>query len=161
VSGLRPLTAGDAAALGSFYCERYRQPWTLAVQDAIRHELPAALANGDVEGIALWDGDDLIGVIAWTVDPDDSTLWRSNVLAVMVGRQRHGHGLSLKTALIEAAAARGAKTVISIVEWDNDPMIELNLRKFNADVAPDPDGPYRRNVICTISVERWQATRDG
>jgi hypothetical protein len=53
----------------------------------------------------------------------------------------------VKAAVIDAARRAGAVAVVSVVDWGNDPMIELNVA-FGANVEAVPgDRDYCR---CTI-----------
>lgn len=81
---VRPLTAADEAALSTFTCLTYKEPWTAPVQEMIRDHLAGNLAIGAVSAVGAWVGDDLRGVAAWRYD---GNICHSVVLAVRVGQR--------------------------------------------------------------------------
>jgi len=123
---IEPLTGNDAAALSTFPCRQFREPWTDLVEEMVQSHLAEALRRGDVEGAGLWVQGILCGVAAWTIEGDDPRLCHSHLLAVRTGHVRRGYGRLLKLTLIERARYAGAVAVVSTVAWDNRAMIELN-----------------------------------
>jgi ribosomal protein S18 acetylase RimI-like enzyme len=132
---IRPLTGDDAHHLVGFSCAGFREPASQVVQDVIRYDLAEAIEMGVACGVGLWQGDDLCGVAAWTVDIEHN-VYRSCVLAVRVGRQGRGHGRHLKEHLLSVASAAGARAVASQVHEDNTTMLALN-RRFGAIIERD------------------------
>lgn len=120
---VRPLTAADEAALSTFTCLTYKEPWTVPVQEMIRDQLAGNLAIGAVSAVGAWVDDDLRGVAAWKVE---GGICHSILLAVRTGQRRRGIGSLLKEAVLSEARAAGAVAVVSMVHWDNEAMIELN-----------------------------------
>lgn len=126
----RELTPGDRPAFAVFRCAGgTKEAWADRIEEMIRNDLADALARGDVEGLGLWDGNDLLAVVTWWVGQDG--LWNISVLAVRLGKRRHRYGLQLKTALLTRAWEAGASAVISEVHEDNQAMYDLN-RKLGA-----------------------------
>src|SRR3954452_1517781 len=81
---IRPLTGDDATDLVGFSCAGFREPASQVVQDMIRYDLVEAIEMRVACAVGLWQGDDLCGVAAWTVDIEHN-VYRSCVLAVRVG----------------------------------------------------------------------------
>lgn len=117
----------------------------------IRDYLPWEIAQGRTHGLGMWDGDILVGVAAWS-EQGTPLVWRCNVVAVAEGRYRRRLGYDLKRAVIDHARLAGCLVVVSTVHRDNDAMLELNKKKFNATIELDPSDPYRNTMICTIVV---------
>lgn len=100
---------------------------------------------GAVDGLGLWRDDELVGVAAWQPDPDEPDVVVSVLLAVRYVRR--GYGRLLKAALLDRAREIGATAVRSRVHFDNDAMIELNVR-LGANVERiDGDDEYLACVI--------------
>ena len=76
---------------------------------------------------------------------------RSILLVVRIGRWRRGYGRLLKQAVVDAARRAGARVVVSVVHFDNDPMIELNVA-FGANVETIPGDSD--HLLCVIPIER-------
>jgi ribosomal protein S18 acetylase RimI-like enzyme len=145
---IRPLTAADEAALSTFTCVTYKEPWTALVQEMIRDHLAENLAIEAVSAVGAWVDDDLRGVAAWRYE---GNICHSIVLAVRVGQRRQGIGSLLKKTLLSEARAAGATALVSQVHWDNEAMIELNA-SFGANVERiEGDAEYCR---CVISIAR-------
>lgn len=72
-----------------------------------------------------------------------------HVVAVATGCMRRGLGTQIKRAVIERAGQAGVLVVISFVEEDNEPMLQLNAR-LGATVDRDPEDP--RFFACRIEV---------
>lgn len=144
---LRELSADDEPALTTFSCRHFRQPWTEVVEEMIRERLAHALRVGDAQAVGLWRDDELLGIAAWRIDPDDPSLCRSILVAVAHGNARRGYGRILKEAVLERARLAGAVVVVSIVHWDNDAMIRLN-ESLGANVERIPgDQDHCRCII--------------
>lgn len=143
---VRPLTAADEAALSTFTCLTYKEPWTVPIQEMIRGHLARNLELGAVSAVGAWVGDDLRGVAACRIEGD---ICHSVLLAVRTGQRRRGIGSLLKEAVLSEAKPAGAAAVVSHVHWDNEAMIELNAR-FGANIERiEGDAEYCR---CTISL---------
>lgn len=141
---VRPLTAADEAALSTFTCLTYKEPWTVPVQEMIRDHLAGNLAIGAVSAVGAWVDDDLRGIAAWKVE---GSICHSVLLAVRTGQRRRGLGSLLKEAVLSEARAAGAAAVVSMVHWDNEAMVELNVR-FSANIERiEGDAEYCRCVI--------------
>src|SRR5438046_2743249 len=97
------LTGAHRAALESFDCKTFKQPWTVQI-DRMVHELPGPLAGGEVFGIGGWVDGTLASVEAWAVD---DSRWRSVLVATAIGYRRRGYATELKSALIDRARAAG------------------------------------------------------
>lgn len=118
----------------------------------VREYLPWNLAHGLADGVGMWDGDSLVGVAAWSVQQKSPLVWRCNVVAVATGRHGHDHGVDLKQAVIDRARLAGCLLVTSLIHRDNEAMIGLNEKHFNARVELDPQDPFKNTMICTITV---------
>jgi hypothetical protein len=117
----------------------------------IREDLPDQIDSGEVSALGLFDHDGtLCGVAAWRIhaSPVTPTHCRSDVIAVAIGHQRQGHGLTLKNAELARARAAGAVAVASIVDRRNVAMIELNKRL--GAVVGDGDDP--EDCVCYVSL---------
>jgi ribosomal protein S18 acetylase RimI-like enzyme len=145
---VRPLTAADEAALSTFTCLTFKEPWTVPVQEMIRERLAENLAIGAVSAVGAWVDDDLRGVAAWKVE---GSICHSVLLAVRTGQRRRGIGSLLKEAVLSEARAAGAAAIVSTVHWDNEAMIALNA-SFGANVERiEGDLEYCR---CVVEVPR-------
>jgi hypothetical protein len=148
---LLPLGAEHGDELRGFDCAIPGAPWTRTIQGMIRGGLPLALLQeGFISAAGLWDHRVLAGLVAWRGDPTSAHTWRVPILAVREGYRRCGHGLELKTHVLEAARVEQIRAVVSLVHRHNTPMLVLN-RKLGAVVEPYPDhhGNY---VVCTIAI---------
>jgi GNAT superfamily N-acetyltransferase len=134
----RLVIADDVDALASFSCDLYPTSFTRPVQEMVQERLMDALAGGHAEAVGLWADDVLVGVAAWTVE--SASTWRSAVVATRVGWHRRGIARRLKVAMLERAAEAGVVAVVSIVHWDNDPMLALN-RSLGGTMRAMPDDP--------------------
>ena len=108
-----------------------------------------ALCSDEVEALGLWLGDELVGVIAWRRARERPEVVRCSLLAVRTGFVRRGYGRRLKQALLERARQEGARAVESIVHYDNDAMIGLNVG-LGANVERIPGDPDY--VVCVIAL---------
>ena len=141
---IRPLTAADEAALSTFTCLTYKEPWTAPVQEMIRDRLSENLAIGAVYAVGVWADEDLRGLAAWKYEGD---ICHSILLAVRVGQRRRSIGSLLKEAVLSEARSAGATVVVSEVHWDNEAMIELNAT-LGANIERIPGDPeYCRCVV--------------
>lgn len=123
---IRPVTPGDRPALARFSCRGYGEPWADVIEEMIRSHLADALATDGLAALGLWHDDRLCALVAWRTD-DASQLYRVALLAVQNGYRRRGFGRRLKEEVLIAARQAGARAVVSVVHWDNEPMIELNV----------------------------------
>ena len=147
VSTLRPVTESDRLALATFTCRAYREPWTDVIEEMVRDRLADELELGNVDAAGICCDDELCGVVAWRLDDSSPPLCRSILLAVRTGHRRRGIGRRLKDHLLVQARVAGAAAVVSLVHWDNDPMIELNVQ-LGANVERLPgDNDHCRCVI--------------
>ena len=142
--GLHPLDETVRPALRAFTCRNYDEPWSDVVQAMIRDDLADALGVGVVHGVGLWRDGRLVALAAWRLR---DAVCHCSLVAVANGHRRRGHGRRVKAAVIAAARRAGAVAVVSMVDWGNDPMIELNVA-LGANVEAVPgDRDYCR---CTI-----------
>lgn len=116
--------------LATFPCATYRVPHTYVVEDMVRERLADALTAGDVSAFVAIDESTLlgevVGTIAWAPVLGRPQIWSVPVLAVRDRWQRQGIGLQLKQHLMTHAAAEGVTHLVSVIDYDNDAMIELN-----------------------------------
>ncbi|MBK5224760.1 MAG: hypothetical protein JJE52_18180 [Acidimicrobiia bacterium] len=68
---VRPLDDRDHAALATFRCRGFRQPWTDVVESMVQNDLAEAVGRGVVQADVLWVGAELCGVAAWTLLPEN------------------------------------------------------------------------------------------
>jgi GNAT superfamily N-acetyltransferase len=148
---LRALTADDRGSLASFTCARLGEPWTEAVQQAVREHLADDVAEGRVSAVGLFEDDGALrGVAAWRVHyASQPVLCRGDVVAVAVRSQRRGYGRQLKEAMIVEARSAGAAAISSIVHRENVAMLRLNER-LGAVIEPVEDDPD--HYYCVIPV---------
>lgn len=148
---IRALTDADRPALAAFSCERIGEPWSGAIQETVREDLPGQIAAGVVEAVGLFDDVGVLcGVAAWRIyDLASPVLCRGDIVAVAIGNQGRGYGRRLKAAMLEAETAAGAAAVASIVDRRNLAMLRLN-ETFGAhsdDIDDDPN-----NIRCIIGL---------
>jgi hypothetical protein len=123
---IRPITADDRAALASFSCRSFGEPWSDVIEEMIREDLAHEIERSeDVVARGLWVDGQLVGVVAWRID-DASHRCQGLVLAVAIGHQRRGYARRLKLLEIEGARRAGARVVVSTVDWDNEAMLQVN-----------------------------------
>lgn len=123
----RPLTTADAASLREFRCAGYREPWSALIEEMIQEQLADEIAHGSCRAAGIWLGGQLVGLYAWRLDPTTGVA-RSILLAVRITGRRQGIGHQLKGHLLAEARAAGARELVSLVDWDNEPMLRLNQR---------------------------------
>jgi GNAT superfamily N-acetyltransferase len=122
----------------------------VVVEEMVRDLLLDAVIAGDCQAVGAWDGHELCGVAAWRIETSARLLrCRSILLAVRTGRRRMGYGRALKKAVVADARRAGASAVISLVHFDNDPMIELNVA-LGANVERIPGDPD--HLLCVLPV---------
>jgi GNAT superfamily N-acetyltransferase len=144
---IRDLTVEDRAALESFDCRDFREPWTNEIEETIRERLVGSVASGDLTAIGLFTGDRLHGIAVWRIDRGDPPVCHSILVALQMGSYRKGYGRRLKEVVVERARCAGAAAVISVVHMKNERMLDLNAR-FGAAIEPDEADPrYRRCII--------------
>jgi GNAT superfamily N-acetyltransferase len=137
---LRPLDASlDRAQLVAFSCRDFGEPWTDVVEEMIRYQLADWLTLDVASGLAACRGPAICGVAAYSFDRD-AAVCHNHVLAVSGGHRRRGYGRLLKSAVLDAARSAGMAAVYSRVDFDNDPMIGLNLR-LGANIVRVPGDP--------------------
>ena len=144
---IRPLDPeADRRQLAPFSCRDFRYPWTDVIEEMVQGQLAASIERGDVSGLCLCVQDRICAVTAYVID-DDNGICHSELLAVKIGYMRHGFALQLKREVIARSRLRGVRAVISVVHFDNDPMIELNA-KLGANIERIPgDTDYVRCII--------------
>jgi len=138
---LGPLAADHQDELATFRCRQFKAPWTDGIEELVQTRLAGELELGAIEALGLWRDDLLVGVVAWSRQPARPEVLHCVLLAVRTGHLRRGHGMRLKSALLEHGRAAGALAIESDVHFDNDPMLELNL-KLGANIeriSGDPD----------------------
>jgi hypothetical protein len=144
---IRPVDPdGDRRQLRAFSCRDFRFPYTDVIEELIRNNLADSVQAGEVSALALCSDSRICGVTAYVPDLDTG-IYQSSILAVQMGYVRRGYGTQLKQAVIDIARQAKAIAVVSDVHYDNDPMINLNV-KLGANVVKIPgDLEYRRCVI--------------
>lgn len=144
-----PLDQSHRDQLAAFSCANYRMPHTAVVEELVRERLTAErTTDRALKAVGAWTAS-LDGLAVWRIESGDVTICRSILLAVRNGARKRGLGSLLKRTVIDAARAAGAIAVVSHVHWDNDPMLNLNIR-FGANIERIPgDRDYAR---CTIPV---------
>jgi GNAT superfamily N-acetyltransferase len=118
----------------------------------VRVHLADALEDGGVDALGLWVDGQLAGLVAWRVEPagpSGTSICRSIVLAVQNGHVRRGYGRRLKEDMIERAREDGAAAVVSIVHWDNNAMISLNV-VLGANVERIDGDPDHCNCVIAL-----------
>lgn len=143
---VRPVTAADHDTLATFSCRSWAHPWTDEIEASIHHLADELALTESVVARGIWNGDDLLAVVAWRMVPQ-TPLCQSLVLAVETGHRRRGYGRRLKQIEIEEARRASCTAVISKVHWDNGPMMELN-KALGANVERiNGDGAYAYCII--------------
>jgi predicted N-acetyltransferase YhbS len=145
---IRALTPADRPTLARFTCRGYGEPWSDVIEEMVHDHLADALDASDLIALGLWDGAQLCAVVAWRLD-QPARICRVALLAVQNGQRRKGLGRRLKEEVVERARQSGALAVVSVVHWENDPMIELNAA-LGANVERidgDPD-----HCLCVIAL---------
>jgi GNAT superfamily N-acetyltransferase len=150
---LRPITSGDRAALVRFNCRGYGEPWTEVIEEMVNHHLADALETNGLTALGLWRDGNLCAVAAWRLDVP-SRICRVALLAVQSGNRRKGLGRRLKEEVLGRARQSGAIAVVSVVHWDNDPMIELNVQ-LGANIEQIDDDTD--HCLCVIPLQRSYA----
>lgn len=102
--------------------------------------------TNDLEAHGLWVGDQLTGVVAWRFEPE-ARLCHSILLAVDRRHQRRGYGRRLKEMELDWARRAGARAVVSIVHWNNDPIVNLNWGLGGSFSQPPGDAMHLNCVI--------------
>jgi ribosomal protein S18 acetylase RimI-like enzyme len=146
---IAPLTAQHAHAVSRFEMEgRPRETYISVVREMIRDHLPDVLRDGGYSAIGMFDGDELIGVTAWTPNgrPDE---WRIIVMGVRTGRMRRGLGTLMKQHVVHLAQASGVRLIISVVHRDNTAAQRMNER-LGALCAPDPRGGEHLTYVLRV-----------
>ena len=118
----------DRAALETFACVVYRQPWTQEIEHLVREELSPWLDAGHGEAAGAFENGVLVAVASWTPIIEEPPTWRSGLIAVRTGSARRGHGLGMKMHVLERARAAGAAAVTSTLHRDNHAMWRINER---------------------------------
>lgn len=146
---LRPVTLEDAQHLRTFRCATEGLAFTLEVEQQIRTSVPEELAEGRVEALGSWDGDQLAALIVFK---PHSRLWMVTVLGTDHRYRERKQAFRLKREIVRRARDAGAAAVTSHVHRDNAPMAGLN-RKLDGvpDPGADPEGEY---VLWTVPCER-------
>jgi ribosomal protein S18 acetylase RimI-like enzyme len=149
---IRRLTPNDRQALAIFSC-RGGGAWTVAIEEMIRDRLADELElTDDLEAYGLWVGDQLAGVVAWRFKPEGQ-LCHSLVLAVDHRHQRRGYGRRLKEMEIAQARQAGARAVVSLVHWNNDPIINLNWG-LGGTFSHPPGDPMHLHCVIPLSLDQ-------
>jgi len=117
------------------------------LEETIQERLADELALGAATAVGLWHKGQLCGVAAWKLQDGPPPVCVCALVAVQEGFQRRGFGRRLKNEVVEQARAAGAVAVRSIVHWDNDPMIQLNV-SLGASVETLRGGPDY--CVCVI-----------
>jgi GNAT superfamily N-acetyltransferase len=147
---LAPITEAHRNQLVAFPCRTY-DPWSEEVELMVHDYLLDAVLAGDVDAAGVLEGDDLCAVAAWNLERSSTPLrCRSILLVVRMGRRRRGYGRLLKQVVLDEARRAGARVVVSVVHFDNDPMIGLNVA-FGANVERIPGDPD--HLLCVIPLE--------
>lgn len=151
-------------ALAAFRCSTFDAPWSLEVQEAIRNELPDAIANGICEAEGLWVANELAALISWRPNRDPAIrakygdkVWHVAELAVSVDHRGQRFASLLKRWLVNEAHASGIRYVVSLVHWDNRIMFDMNKR-LGGSIAQVMDGPFKIDEIygrCIVPVKPW------
>ena len=105
------------------------------------HDLASEMElTDDLEAWGLWVGHELAGIVAWRLQADVG-ICRSILLAVDRRHRRRGYGRRLKEMELECARGAGARAVVSLVHFENVPVIQLNwsLGGTFSHPAGDPD----------------------
>lgn len=121
---LRPMTAGDVAAVAALEADLVAFPWT-----------PGNFSDSLAAGYGAWvaaDGDALVGYAVMTLAADEAQLL---VIGVAAGRQRSGLGVALLECLYEAARAAGAARMFLEVRPSNAAALALYRRQGFAEVG--------------------------
>jgi GNAT superfamily N-acetyltransferase len=104
-----------------------------------------------------------VAVARYVRDPDDPSSAEVAV-TVLDDYQRRGIGTLLTWLLASEAAARGVRTFMHFVQWENDDMIEL-LREKGARITADEPGVARIEFdlpdIAHDAFERTRASAGG
>jgi len=82
--------------------------------------------NRGAAGIVV--DDRLVAVTAWCPSDSDREVWWSGVLAVDPDYRGRRYGLRLKVHLLGEAERAGVRSVVSLVAFDNEPMLRLNAK---------------------------------
>jgi hypothetical protein len=119
----------------------------------VRELLADALAYTErrVWGLGIFDGHELVSLIAWREKPGDPETWEVPILATAIGHTRKGHAERLKREVLARAGLADPPVfaVTSAVRVENNAMLELNSR-LGALIALDPTDPDWRTCLIPV-----------
>lgn len=137
---IRPYVFFDDYELRNFRCANPGEPWTLAAEMTVQHEVVPLVRSGDAFVLVAELEGTVVGVIAIGKNPNRPEQATSLVLAVAPEHRRRYVGFNLKLAAARICSAHGIRIITSEVDVHIEPMRECNAC-FGAVTVPEPDDP--------------------
>ncbi len=113
----------------------------------IRQELADALALGTTWAIGIIKDGELVAVGSWKIRRELEVVWQVLTLGTDVDHRKQGLAEQLKREIMRRAKEAGIRSLVSLVDRRNAPMIALNRRLGGKCVWDWRDPDYSRCAV--------------